>query len=186
MTEKRPTLSIKRKPTNPIAKAQPKGQFKAAGKPATPSKPPKTHEAADKTAKSLTAASVASEQSRLSKAELIARNRAKKIRQGEAALPLLIQLWPSVFSLTAPKPLKIGIKEDVIAYAAERGLELSKAQITAALMVYTNRTEYRSAVLHGGHRIDLHGLPAGEVDEKAVEHANRRLEKFKCASDKSE
>jgi len=177
MTEKRPTLSIKRKPTNPIAKVQSKGPSTAAGKPATTSKLPKTPEAAGKAAKLLTEAPVASEQPPLSKAERIARNRAKKIRQGEAALPLLILLWPSVFSLTAPKPLKIGIKEDVIAYAAERGLELNKAQISAALMVYINRVEYRLAVAQGGQRVDLHGLPAGEVDEKSVEHAKHKLEK---------
>lgn len=93
-------------------------------------------------------------------------------------MPLLLLLWPTVFSLAAPKPLKIGIREDMIAYAAERGLELSIAQISAALMVYVNRAEYRSVVAQGGQRVDLHGQPAGEVDEKAVVHANRKLDKL--------
>ena len=169
MTEKRPTLSIKRKPTNPIGKVPPKSQSEVSGKPA----------------KRLTEAPAASEQPKLSKAERMARNRAKKIRQGEAALPSLMLLWPEIFSLDAPRPLKIGIKEDILACAAKYELKLSKSQITAALMVYINRAEYRSAVAQGGQRVDLHGLPTGEVDEKAVVHATRKLEKLKSVSEKT-
>lgn len=128
---------------------------------------------------------MASGQPTLSKSERIGRNRVKKIRQGEAALLLLPQYWPAAFALDAPKPLKIGIKEDVVTDARARELDISRNQIIAALMVYTNRPEYRAAVAQGGQRVDLHGHPAGEVGEKAMEHARMKLAKLNALGGES-
>lgn len=86
-----------------------------------------------------------------------------------------MQFWPELFYTSVPKPLKIGIQDDLITYTAERGLELSQKLAKDALSVYTKRTGYLAAVVEGTTRYDLHGLPAGEITEKEREYSRQKL-----------
>lgn len=116
---------------------------------------------------------------KLSRKERLARNAEKLERRGETGIQLLEQYCPALFSTTQPKPLKIGILDDLLAYTAERGLELSQKLAKDALSVYAKRPGYLAAVTEGTTRYDLHGLPAGEITEKEREYSRKKLDKLR-------
>ena len=69
------------------------------------------------------------------------------------------------FSRTAPKPLKIGLGEELIALAGVHPAlaDLSRTPLRRALKVYTGAPACRKAVARGGPRYDLAGQLAGAV-----------------------
>ena len=92
-------------------------------------------------------------------------------------LDRLIEAFPACFSRTAPKPLKIGLGEEVMALAGVHPAlaDLSRTQIRRALKVYTGMPVYRKALARGGPRYDLAGQPDGEVtpDQQAFAQTPR-------------
>lgn len=80
-------------------------------------------------------------------------------------LDRLCQAFPACFNRKAPKPLKIGLGEEVMALAGVHPAlaDLSRTQLRRALKVYTGAPAYRKALVRGGPRYDLDGQPAGEV-----------------------
>ena len=82
--------------------------------------------------------------------------------------PLLDRLcaaFPAVLGRKAPKPLKIGLGEELLALAGVHPAlaDLSRTQIRRALKVYIGAPAYRKAVARGGPRYDLAGQAVGEV-----------------------
>jgi sRNA-binding protein len=77
----------------------------------------------------------------------------------------LCEAFPECFNRLAPKPLKIGIGEEVLALAGVHPLfaEVSRTQLRLALKFYIRRFTYRKALATGGPRYGLDGQPAGEV-----------------------
>ena len=80
-------------------------------------------------------------------------------------LDRLREAFPACFSRTAPKPLKIGLGDELLALAGVHPAltDLSRTQIRRALRVYTGSSAYRKALARGGPRYGLDGQPAGEV-----------------------
>ena len=80
-------------------------------------------------------------------------------------LDRLCEAFPACFSRSAPKPLKIGLGEELLALAGVHPAltDLSRTQIRRALRVYTGSPAYRKALARGGPRYGLDGQPAGEV-----------------------
>lgn len=80
-------------------------------------------------------------------------------------LDRLCEAFPACFSRTAPKPLKIGLGEELLALAGVHPAltDLSRTQIRRALRIYTGSPAYRKALKKGGPRYGLDGQPAGEV-----------------------
>ena len=94
--------------------------------------------------------------------------------------PILDRLYaafPACFSRTAPKALKIGLGEEVMALAGVHPAlaDLSRTQLRRALKVYTGAPAYRKALVNGGPRYDLDGQPVGEVtpDQQAFAQTPR-------------
>jgi ProP effector len=82
--------------------------------------------------------------------------------------PLLDRLcaaFPTCFSRSAPKPLKIGLGEELLALAGVHPAlaDLTRTQLRRALKVYTGSPAYRKALAKGGPRYGLDGQAAGEV-----------------------
>ncbi|ECJ7728782.1 TPA: hypothetical protein H1S40_002045 [Salmonella enterica] len=75
----------------------------------------------------------------------------------------LEQLWPELFSLNEPKPLKIGVLEDLQNSIASRKIDFGNGSLKAALAGYTRRYQYKKALAAGGHRFGIDGTPYGEV-----------------------
>ena len=102
------------------------------------------------------------------------------------ANPILDRLgeaFPECFNRLAPKPLKIGIREEVIALAGVHPLlaEVTKTQLRLALKLYTHRFAYRKALAVGGPRYGLDGQPDGEVAPDQQEFAKTTLHPKKSA-----
>ena len=70
-----------------------------------------------------------------------------------------------MFDRKAPKPLKIGLGEELLALAGVHPAlaDLSRTQLRRALKVYTGAPVYRKALARGGPRHGLDGQPVGEV-----------------------
>ncbi|WP_440867874.1 ProQ/FINO family protein [Symbiopectobacterium purcellii] len=173
MTEQnRPKLSIRRKPkvyVNPKlvdkpAPQPPKPAKQQKVKASSPVKAPKPKQVPPKP---------------LSREERIAKKRAKKLQQGQEAIASLLTHWPQLFSLDHPKPLKIGIADDILGDIKARELDLSRSKVSAALMFYTQNPAYQEAVLSGGSRFNLNGQPSGEITPEQQTHASGQLEKWK-------
>jgi len=77
----------------------------------------------------------------------------------------LCAAFPACFSRSAPKPLKIGLGEELLALAGVHPAlaDLSRTQLRRALRVYTGSPVYRKALARGGPRYGLDGQPTGEV-----------------------
>jgi len=90
-------------------------------------------------------------------------------------LDRLCAAFPAGFSRTAPKPLKIGLGEELLALAGVHPAlaDLSRTQLRRALKVYTGALAYRKALVNGGPRYDLAGQPAGEVTSEQQAAARR-------------
>ena len=80
-------------------------------------------------------------------------------------LDRLCEAFPACFSRSAPKPLKIGLGEELLALAGVHPAlaDLSRTQLRRALRVYTGSPAYRKALKRGGPRYGLDGQPTGEV-----------------------
>ena len=77
----------------------------------------------------------------------------------------LCQAFPACFSRTDPRPLKIGLGEELMALAGVHPAlaDLTRTRIRRALKVYTGMPAYRRALARGGPRYGLDGQPAGEL-----------------------
>ena len=80
----------------------------------------------------------------------------------EAVIALLAERWPETFSLYEKRrrPLKIGIRGDVIAALAGA---LTEDEVRHALRFYCGNEFYLRACLCGAWRVGLDGKPAGTV-----------------------
>lgn len=90
---------------------------------------------------------------------------------------LLRESWPELFGQEYPKPLKLGIKEDLIADAAARQIDFPEKELGKALGRYTRTIQYHLALTKDPLRYDIHGHPAGEVTEEQRNHSLEWLEK---------
>lgn len=75
----------------------------------------------------------------------------------------ILALWPELFDLDNPKPLKVGVLDDIQRDIAVRGLVIGAGALKAAIASYTRRLRYKKALAAGGARYDLNGQPCGEV-----------------------
>ena len=77
----------------------------------------------------------------------------------------LCEVFPECFNRLAPKPLKIGLGETVLALAGVHPTfaELTRTQLRRAIKFYAHHFAYCKALAAGGPRYDLDGQPDGEV-----------------------
>lgn len=97
---------------------------------------------------------------------------------------LLEGFWPLLFSYRAPRPLKVGIIEDMVSDSASRGLPFDKELLKKALLRYTWRYRYQEGLAKGENRYDLDGNEAGIITPEQRERALRELEKRTKNADK--
>lgn len=89
----------------------------------------------------------------------------------------IAQHWP-VFTLQGARPLAIGIREQMIADAEARGLDITVSHTKQGLYDYINRRVYLKALTLGGSRFDMTGQPNGEVTPEQRQDAQRKLDKW--------
>lgn len=103
------------------------------------------------------------------------RHMTKRQRKNRRRVNRLIELWPELFSRKTPKPLKVGIFDDLIQDIAARGLTFGPGALRATLASYAQSPRYYRALMAGGARYDLKGQPCGEVTPQEQQEAETRL-----------
>ena len=95
----------------------------------------------------------------------------------------LCEAFPACFNRAEPKPLKIGIGNEVLAQVGVHPvlLEVSRFRIRRAIHAYSIRFAYQKALAAGGPRYGLDGQPAGEVTPEQQEFAKTTLHPKKSA-----
>ncbi|MBC8947321.1 ProQ/FINO family protein [Xenorhabdus indica] len=91
------------------------------------------------------------------------------------AKALLEGFWSALFCYRAPRPLKVGVLEDLISDAEARGLPFNKEILRKALVKYTCRYKYQDALAQGGERYGLDGKAYGMVSDEQQERAKGQI-----------
>lgn len=94
---------------------------------------------------------------------------------GHEVLRVLRLLWPQAFRVSHPKPLKIGIDQDMRASGV-----LSDELLTQGLRCYTRLDQYLENTRSGSVRIDLQGVPCGRVKLREAVNAEILLYERFC------
>ncbi|ECK2143501.1 proQ/FINO family protein [Salmonella enterica subsp. enterica serovar Enteritidis] len=89
----------------------------------------------------------------------------------------ILAFWPELFDLDNPKPLKVGLLDDLMQDIAARSLTIGAGALKAAIASYTRRIRYKKALAAGGSRYDLNGQPCGEVTPEQQQEAADGLKK---------
>lgn len=92
----------------------------------------------------------------------------------------IAQHW-AIFTEQGARPLAIGIREQMIADAEARGLDITVSHIRQGLYDYINRRVYLKSLTLGGSRFDMTGQPNGEVTPEQQQDAQRKLDKWDSA-----
>ncbi|ECC9937403.1 ProQ/FinO family protein [Salmonella enterica subsp. enterica] len=90
-----------------------------------------------------------------------------------------LAFWPVLFDLDNPKPLKVGVLNDLTEDITARGLTVGTGALKATLAIYTRRIRYQKALAAGGARYDLNGQPCGEVTPEQQQNAAVKLNQKK-------
>lgn len=98
-------------------------------------------------------------------------------------LEKLSGLFPAVINLTEPKPLKVGILEDMSQSLKARGETFGEGQIKNALARYTRNWRYQTALAAGGSRYNIAGQPEGQVTTEQQKKAAEMLAQLKGGAD---
>lgn len=91
----------------------------------------------------------------------------------------VLALWPELFDLDNPKPLKVGVLYDLMQDIIARNLTIGAGVLKAAIASYTRRIRYQKALAAGGARYDLNGQPCGEITPEQQQEAADTLKKAK-------
>ena len=109
--------------------------------------------------------------------------RQQKLRECRA---LLEGFWPEAFSFSRPRPLKLGIFEELVADAARRGLPFDAAVLKAAIKAYVCRYAYQRAMSTHSARIGLDGQPAGKVSPEQREYSRLQIQRIDAKAKEKE
>lgn len=112
-----------------------------------------------------------------------ARKQSAAAKRNHRRLEKLSGLFPAVINLTEPKPLKVGILEDMSQNLKARGETFGEGQIKNALARYTRNWRYQTALAVGGSRYNIEGQPEGEVTAEQQQKAAEMLAQIKRGDD---
>jgi hypothetical protein len=94
-------------------------------------------------------------------------------RKASAMIQTLVERFPRCFSSEAPRPLKIGIDQDIRAQMPNA----SATDLRNALKAYVITSPYLAASSEGADRVDLNGAPCGVVTAGQARWAQVKLQK---------
>lgn len=95
------------------------------------------------------------------------------------ALRWLATKFPQAFDNSVSiQPLKHGIMDDILTYAAEAEINgISKSKLREAVVIFTRRIDYLACLKSRETRIDLLGNPVVQVTEEEAERAAEKIRK---------
>ena len=95
----------------------------------------------------------------------------------EQAIMTLKAFWPQLFEGNAPRLLATGMREQLFADIAERDLPLSHKQVIKCLKSLTRSAGYLSRMREGASRYDLQGNAVATVTTEEARYAGERMMK---------
>lgn len=87
----------------------------------------------------------------------------------------LCDALPNIFDLKSPRPLAIGILDELQANLPK---DLSKRAVKGALKIYTKLPQYQLAIKSGLKRINAQGQETEAPTDKHIQHADKLLERW--------
>lgn len=103
-----------------------------------------------------------------------AKQKPQWLEQAQYGVELLKAHFPACFKeLKEIKPLKIGIKQDLVKHLStvENIVIGDKACMVGSLSYYVNSPSYHRVVVEGATRVDLNGQPAGTVTAEEAKYS---------------
>lgn len=181
--EKRPVLSLKRKPAP--------DSTPAPGSDATPgvvrrkkvvvvSAPPAWKVKKEKLEQAKKAAEAAARQAvaePVKAAKVPPPVRYLQLLPPEQAIMTLKAFWPQLFDNNSPRLLATGIREQLFADIERRDLPLSHKQVIKCLKSLTRSAGYLSRMREGASRYDLQGNVVSTVTAEEARYASERMMK---------
>ncbi|WP_200780730.1 fertility inhibition protein FinO [Klebsiella oxytoca] len=180
--EKRPVLSLKRKPaadsTGPDSPGSP-GVVRRK-KVVVVSTPPAWKVKKEKLEQAKQAAEAAAHQAvpepvKVAKAPPPVRY--LRLLPPEQAIMTLKAFWPQLFDGNSPRLLATGMREKLFADIARRDLPLSHKQVIKCLKSLTRSAGYLSRMREGASRYDLQGNAVATVTAEEARYASERMMK---------
>ena len=95
----------------------------------------------------------------------------------EQAIMTLKAFWPQLFEGNAPRLLATGMREQLFADITERDLPLSHKQVIKCLKSLTRSAGYLSRMREGASRYDLQGNVVATVTSEEARYAGERMMK---------
>lgn len=95
----------------------------------------------------------------------------------EQAIMTLKAFWPQLFDGNAPRLMATGMREQLFADIAERDLPLSHKQVIKCLKSLTRSAGYLSRMREGTSRYDLQGNIVATVTADEAKYASERMMK---------
>lgn len=95
----------------------------------------------------------------------------------QVAIDTLQSWWPALFDGDKPRLLATGIRETIFNDIASRGIPLSHKQVIKCLKRITRSEQYLSSMIAGAERVDLNGTPVSVVTPDEEQYAKLRMEK---------
>ncbi|BET98890.1 ProQ/FINO family protein [Xenorhabdus taiwanensis] len=99
----------------------------------------------------------------------------EKKQDAREARALLEAFWPILFCYRVPRPLKVGVLEDMLSDAKARGLPFDRVMLKKALAKYTLRYRYQDVLAQGGDRYGLDGNVCGVVTDEQQAYAKAQV-----------
>jgi hypothetical protein len=112
--------------------------------------------------------------------ELAARRKERNERRN-ALFMRLREIAPTLFVTIPPPPMAIGVYDVIV---ARLGLDAEAAHdLRVMLGHHTHRVAYQKRLAAGAVRLDLDGMPAGEVTEEQRQIAAKKLDRLKAKAE---
>ncbi|MGR3755282.1 fertility inhibition protein FinO [Edwardsiella anguillarum] len=94
------------------------------------------------------------------------------------AVALMKPHWPGLFEGDTPRLLQIGLRDALLADIATRALPLSRKQLRRCLKRITRSTTYLRSMVVGASRYGIDGQPVATITEEEQQYACARMESY--------
>lgn len=84
--------------------------------------------------------------------------------------------WPHIFNLLKVKPVSVGMRQELLADAKERGIEVTNSTVYNALFWLTSTVQYKEALVALTNRYNSKGEAVGIVSEEEKTRAKEALD----------
>lgn len=84
--------------------------------------------------------------------------------------------WPHIFNLLKVKPVSVGMRQELLSDAKERGIEVTNSTVYNALFWLTSTVQYKEALVAQTNRYNSKGEAVGVVSEEEKARAKEALD----------